>query len=60
MLIMHSAVIIELFDAGLFGNGRLKNYIFNLWMPWGYRDIRNKLPAGLTMKVVLRSAYSQI
>jgi hypothetical protein len=35
MLIMHPAEIIELFDAGRYGNGRLKNHMVNLWNAMG-------------------------
>jgi hypothetical protein len=60
MLIMHPAEIIELFDAGLYGNSRLQTIGLISGKSRGYLKILIKLPAGLTLKVVLRSAYSQI
>jgi hypothetical protein len=60
MLIMHPAEIIELFDAGLYGNSRLQTTWLISGKSRGYLDILIKLPEGLTLKVVLRSAYSQI
>ena len=60
MLIMHPAEIIELFDAGLYGNSRLQTIGIISGKSRGYLKILIKLPAGLTLKVVLRSAYSQI
>jgi len=60
MLIMHPAESIELFDAGLYGNSRLQTIGLISGKSRGYLKILIKLPAGLTLKVVLRSAYSQI
>ena len=60
MLIMHPAESIELFDAGLYGNSRLQTIGLISGKSRGYLEILIKLYAGLTLKVVLRSAYSQI
>jgi hypothetical protein len=56
---MHTAEIIELFNAGLYGNGRLQTKYFTSGKSRAYLDILIKLPAGLTLRVVLRSVYSQ-
>jgi hypothetical protein len=44
MLIMHPAEIIELFDAGLYGNSRLKNHMVNLWKVTGIPENPHKTP----------------
>jgi hypothetical protein len=60
MLIMRTAEIIELFDAGIYGTSRLQTKYFTSGKSRAYLDVLIKLPAGLTLRVVLQSAYAQI